>query len=75
MGDDTLKLVVHELTKSIKENMSIDWHLRESVSALIRITVKRLIKKYGYPPEISKEAIETVTERTGWMSEQLALGL
>ncbi len=73
LGDDTLKVIAHELTKSIKDNMSIDWNLRDSARARMRIIVKRLLKKYGYPPEISKQAIDTVLEQAELMSEQLAL--
>ncbi|HEY4538038.1 MAG TPA: type I restriction endonuclease subunit R, partial [Erysipelothrix sp.] len=75
LGDDTLKIIAHELTQSIKENMSIDWNLRESARAKMRVIVKRLLKKYGYPPEISKQAVETVIEQAELMSEQLALEL
>ncbi|MBJ8104818.1 type I restriction endonuclease subunit R [Bacillus cereus group sp. N8] len=71
LGDDMLKLIAHELTKSIKENMSIDWNLRESARAKMRITVKRLLKKYGYPPEISKQAIEIVIEQAELMAESI----
>ncbi|MDI3236124.1 type I restriction endonuclease subunit R [Exiguobacterium antarcticum] len=75
LGDDTLKIIAHELTQSIKANMSIDWNLRESARAKMRIIVKRLLRKHGYPPEISKQAIETVIEQAELMSEQLTLTL
>ncbi|WP_410989330.1 type I restriction endonuclease subunit R [Bacillus cereus] len=75
LGDDTLKIIAHELTRSIKENMSIDWNLRESARAKMRITVKRLLKKYGYPPDLQEGAIEIVIEQAERMSEQLVLEL
>lgn len=75
LGDDTLKIIAHELTRSIKENMSIDWNLRESARAKMRITVKRLLKKYGYPPDLQEDAIEIVIEQAERMSEQLVLEL
>ncbi|QDK67677.1 type I restriction endonuclease subunit R [Bacillus halotolerans] len=71
LGDDTLKIIAHELTKSIKENMSIDWNLRESARAKMRITIKRLLKKYGYPPDLQKNAIEIVLEQAELMAESL----
>ena len=71
LGDDTLKTIAHELTKSIKENMSIDWNLRESARAKMRITIKRLLKKYGYPPDLQKNAIEIVLEQAELMAESL----
>ncbi|RFB70265.1 type I restriction endonuclease subunit R [Bacillus sp. AW] len=75
LGDNTLKIIAHELTRSIKENMSIDWNLRESARAKMRITVKRLLKKYGYPPDLQEDAIEIVIEQAERMSEQLVLEL
>ncbi|MEK5216716.1 type I restriction endonuclease subunit R [Psychrobacillus sp. FSL H8-0487] len=69
LGDDTLKLIAHELTKSIKENMSIDWNLRESARAKMRITVRKLLKKYGYPPDLQKEAVETVVKQAELMAQ------
>lgn len=61
--DDILKVIAHELTKAIKENMSIDWSLRESSRAKMGITVRRLLKKYGYPPDLQKLAVEIVDEQ------------
>ncbi|MGV6975505.1 type I restriction endonuclease subunit R [Bacillus toyonensis] len=75
LGDDTLKIIAHELTQSIKDNMSIDWNLRESARAKMRVIVKRLLKKYGYPPDLQKDAIEIVIEQAELMSAQLAFRL
>ncbi|WP_149426720.1 type I restriction endonuclease subunit R [Exiguobacterium acetylicum] len=73
LGDDILKVIAHELTKAIKENMSIDWNLRESARAKMRITVRRLLKKYGYPPDLQKSAVETVVEQAELMAESVKL--
>ncbi|QKX50891.1 type I restriction endonuclease subunit R [Planococcus glaciei] len=73
LGDDILKVIAHELTKAIKENMSIDWNLRESARAKMRITVRRLLKKYGYPPDLQKLAVETVVEQAELMAESVRL--
>lgn len=69
LGDDILKVIAHELTKAIKENMSIDWNLRDSARAKMRITVRRLLKKYGYPPDLQKLAVETVVKQAELMAE------
>ncbi|MEK4715762.1 type I restriction endonuclease subunit R [Sporosarcina sp. FSL K6-5500] len=71
LGDDILKVIAHELTKSIKENMSIDWNLRDSARAKMRITVRRLLKKYGYPPDLQKMAVETVVKQAELMAGNL----
>lgn len=68
LGDDILKAIAHELTIAIKENMSIDWNLRESARAKMRITVRRLLKKYGYPPDLQKMAVETVVKQAELMA-------
>lgn len=68
MGDDILKAIAHELSKAIKANMSIDWNLRESARAKMRITVRRLLKKYGYPPDLQKMAVETVVKQAELMA-------
>jgi len=68
LGDDILKVIAHELTKAIKENMSIDWNLRDSARAKMRITVRRLLKKYGYPPDLQKLAVDTVVKRAELMA-------
>ncbi len=51
MGDDTLKQIAMELSKSIKNSVTVDWNIRDSVRAKMRSQIKRLLKKYGYPPD------------------------
>lgn len=72
MGDEILKAIAHELTKAIKENMSIDWNLREPARAKMRITVRRLLKKYGYPPDLQKMAVETVVKQAELMAGNIS---
>ncbi|AMQ07108.1 hypothetical protein AZE41_14880 [Sporosarcina psychrophila] len=67
LGDDILNVIAHELTKAIKENMSIDWNLRDSARAKTMITVRRLLKKYGYPADLQKLAVETVVKQAELM--------
>ncbi|MDT4010909.1 DUF3387 domain-containing protein [Staphylococcus simulans] len=58
MGDKELRAIAHELTKTVKDNMSVDWSKRDSAKAKIRVQVRRLLKKYGYPPDLQKIAVE-----------------
>jgi len=67
MGDDILKQIARDLTASIKNNISVDWAIRESVQAKMKMTVKRLLKKYGYPPDKTQRAVEIVLEQTKLM--------
>ena len=51
LGDETLKTIAHDLVDSVRRNTSIDWQLKESVQAKLRVLVKRILRKYKYPPD------------------------
>lgn len=63
MGDDTLKKLAAELTEKLRQNTSVDWQVRESVRAKMRLLIKRLLRKYKYPPEGQDEAVSRVIEQ------------
>ncbi|MCC5788466.1 MAG: type I restriction endonuclease subunit R [Opitutales bacterium] len=63
MGDDTLKKLAAELTEKLRKNTSVDWQVRESVRAKMRLLIKRLLRKYKYPPEGQDEAVTRVIEQ------------
>jgi len=60
LGDDTLKLIAQELVETVKRNATIDWNLRESARARMRVMVKRLLRKNGYPPDRQERATALV---------------
>jgi hypothetical protein len=60
MGDDKLKVIAAELISKVKKSVTIDWTLRESARARIKVMVKRILNKYGYPPDLQEEAVRTV---------------
>jgi type I restriction enzyme R subunit len=60
MGDDKLKLIAAELISQVKKSVTIDWTLRESARAKIKVMVKRILSKHGYPPDLQEEAVKTV---------------
>ena len=71
MGDDKLKLIAHELLMSLRANVSVDWAHRDSARARMRILVKRILRKYGYPPDLQDSAVQTVLQQaealsSGW---------
>ncbi|HDA1341435.1 TPA: type I restriction endonuclease subunit R [Staphylococcus aureus] len=68
MEDKELRAIAHELTKTVKENMSVDWSKRDSAKAKMRVAVRRLLKKYGYPPDLQKMAVEQVVEQAELMA-------
>ena len=63
LGDDTLRTIARELVKVIRNNVTIDWTLRENIQVKMRVMVKRVLRKYGYPPDKQKKATLTVLEQ------------
>lgn len=67
MDDETLKKIAHELTMAIRNNITIDWSVRKNAQAGMRRIIKRLLKKYDYPPEQAKHALEVVMKQAELM--------
>ena len=63
MGDAKLKVIAAELITQVKKSVTIDWTLRESARARIKGMVKRILKKYGYPPDLQEAAVQTVLKQ------------
>jgi type I restriction enzyme R subunit len=72
LGDETLKKIAHELTENLRKNLSVDWSVRESVRAKLRLMVKRILRKYKYPPDKQEEAIELVLRQAETLSAEWA---
>ena len=68
LGDDALRAIARELVLTIRNNVTIDWTLRENVRAQLRVLVKRILRKYGYPPDKQARATETVLEQAALLS-------
>lgn len=60
LGNDQLKIIAHELLKGLRANVSIDWAHRDSARARLRVLVKRILRKYGYPPDLEDAAVKGV---------------
>ncbi|WP_347987732.1 type I restriction endonuclease subunit R [Methylomonas sp. AM2-LC] len=63
LSDETLKKIAHELTENLRQNITVDWSTRESIRAKLRLMVKRILKKYKYPPDQQESAIELVLQQ------------
>jgi len=72
LGDETLRTIAQELVKSVRANVTIDWTLRENVRAQLRVLVKRILRRYGYPPDKQEKATETVLEQAALLSAEWA---
>jgi type I restriction enzyme R subunit len=73
LGDDTLRDIARELVKTVRNNVTIDWTLRENVRAQLRVLVKRILRKYGYPPDKREKATQTVLEQAEALSAEWAV--
>jgi type I restriction enzyme R subunit len=68
LGDKTLRGIARELVATVRKNVTIDWTLRENVRAQLRVIVKRILRKYGYPPDKQEKATRTVLEQAALLS-------
>ena len=73
MGDETLKKLAVELTEKLRSSTTVDWQVRESVRASMRLLVKRLLRKYKYPPEGQEEATALVLKQAETLAETWSL--
>nr|WP_201360624.1 type I restriction endonuclease subunit R [Dictyobacter formicarum] len=69
LGDDILRKIAVELTDQLRKNISVDWSVRETVRAKLRILVKRILRKYKYPPDLEQYAIDLVLQQAETLSE------
>ncbi|MDX1725156.1 MAG: type I restriction endonuclease subunit R [Pseudomonas sp.] len=69
LGDETLAKIAHELTDSLRKNVSVDWSSRDSVRAKLRLLVKRILRKYKYPPDQQEEAAQLVLDQAETLCE------
>jgi type I restriction enzyme R subunit len=73
LGEPTLKDIARELVASVKANVTIDWTIRENVRAQLRVLVKHILRKYGYPPDMQEKATQTVLEQAAVLSDMWAV--
>ncbi len=72
MGNDHLRVIAHELLTSLKGNVSVDWQHRESARARMRVLVKHILRKHGYPPDLQDAAVQTVLQQAEVLSARWA---
>ncbi len=71
LGDEILKHIAQELLKTVRNSTSIDWTIKESVQATLRRNVRRILRKFGYPPDLQEKAVETVITQAKMLAEDL----
>ena len=72
LGDAQLRMIAQELVVAVRRSVTIDWMLKDSTKANIRVIIRRLLKKYGYPPEKREEAVNTIIEQVEHLSQDWA---
>ncbi|RKY96003.1 MAG: DEAD/DEAH box helicase [Candidatus Thorarchaeota archaeon] len=74
LGDEILRTIACELVEAVRKNVTVDWTVRENVRARLRVIVKRILRRYGYPPDRQEKATQTVLEQAEVLSEGWAAG-
>ncbi|MCL6553575.1 MAG: DUF3387 domain-containing protein, partial [Firmicutes bacterium] len=69
LGEPTLRRIAQDLVRTVRANVTVDWAVRENVRAQLRVLVKRILRKYGYPPDKQEKATLTVLEQAEILSE------
>ena len=72
MGNDHLRVIASELLNSLRRNASVDWQHREPARARMRVLVKRILRKHGYPPDLQDAAVQTVLQQAELLSARWA---
>jgi type I restriction enzyme R subunit len=72
LGDDNLRFIAREVTETVRKNVSLDWTVKENVRAKLRVMVKRVLRKYGYPPDLQEKATQTVLEQAELIAAEWA---
>jgi len=73
LGDATLRAIAQELVRAVRNNVTIDWTLRENVRAKMRVMVKRILRRHGYPPDKQEKATQTVLEQAEVLCQDWAV--
>jgi type I restriction enzyme, R subunit len=73
LGDEALRTIARELVATVRANLTIDWTVRENVRAQLRVLVKRILRKHGYPPDKQEKATQTVLEQAEVLSAEWAI--
>lgn len=74
MGSEQLRVIAHELVEEMRSSVTVDWQHKASARAKMRILVKRILKRFGYPPDLEQEAVQTVLAQAELLLREIAVG-
>lgn len=72
LGDENLKIIARELVETVRNNVTIDWTVKENVRAKLRVMVKRILRRHGYPPDKQEKATQTVLDQAALIAKDWA---
>jgi type I restriction enzyme R subunit len=72
LGNETLRTIAKDLLESVRNNTTIDWTIKESVQATLRRNIRRILRKYGYPPDLQERAVDTVIKQAKLLADDLS---
>ena len=72
LGDEVLRQIAHDLVEQVRKNATIDWTVKETVRSRMKVMVKRILRKYGYPPDKQASATETILQQAESLAESWA---
>ena len=72
LGDEQLRIIAREVADKVRKNATIDWAVKESVRARLMVIVRRILKKYGYPPDKQEQAIQLVMTQAANLADDWA---
>jgi type I restriction enzyme R subunit len=75
LKDEILKKIAQELTEGLRKNLTVDWAIRESVRAKLRIMIRRILKKYRYPPDQQESAVDLVLQQAETVGEEMMVNV
>lgn len=74
MGSEQLRVIAHELVENMRGSVTVDWQHKASARARMRILVKRILKKFGYPPDLEQEAVQMVLAQAELLLKEISSG-
>jgi type I restriction enzyme R subunit len=74
MGSEQLRVIAHELVEQMRGSVTVDWQHKASARAKMRILVKRILKRFGYPPDLEQEAVQTVLAQAELLLKEISSG-
>ena len=69
LGDEQLRVIAREVVKTLRANVTVDWTIKDSVRARLRVLVRQILRRYGYPPDLQAEAVRTVITQAEALAE------